>query len=77
MSEGHTFNEFVEKLAHVLKTEADSLLVKNLSEFPSYDSLAKIEVAILVEDTLGVQISQDQLDLCVTARDIFDASTRT
>lgn len=75
MSEVYSFDEFVESLARLLKTEPDALVLSDLSQFPSYDSLAKIEVAMLVEDMLGEQISQGQLDLCRTARDIFDCGT--
>ena len=76
MSENRVFHGFVEKLATLLKTEKQSVLVNELSSFPTYDSLGKIEVAMLIEDVFGVQISQEELNLCRTAQDIFNACTK-
>lgn len=76
MSEDQVFHGFVEKLATLLKTEKQSVLVNNLSSFPTHDSLGKIEVAMLIEDVFGVQISQEELNLCQTAQDIFNACTK-
>lgn len=76
MSEAPEYADFVSQLAKLLRTDSASLLSSELSAFPGFDSLAKIEVALLVEALFDTQISQEQLELCRTARDIFDAATQ-
>lgn len=72
-SKDSEFGRFVTKLASLLKTDETALLENKLAHFPSYDSLGKIEVAMLVEEELGYLISQDELAHCQTAREVFDA----
>jgi len=76
-SENPDFESFVEKLARLLKTDPSALLESDLVAIPAYDSLGKIEVAMLVEEELGCLLSQDELARCRTARQVFDAATNS
>lgn len=72
MSEKLNFESFIAKLAILLKTTPEKLLTAELSAVPSYDSLGRIEVAMLIEDDFGWLISQDQLATCSNAQEVFD-----
>ena len=76
MSENLNFEAFIAKLAILLKTTPEQLLTGELSAVPSYDSLGRIEVAMLIEDDFGWLISQDELATCSNAQEIFNVAAK-
>lgn len=74
MSELEKYTQFVTAFATLLEVDVTQINDRNLSEIPSYDSLAKIQVATLIDRQFGHFISQEVLEACSSVREIFDVA---
>lgn len=72
MSSVKSYEEFRVQLAKLLMVSEEELEGAALGEIKNYDSLGRIEVAALVEDSFGFLMSQTDLNSCKTARDLYN-----
>jgi len=57
-----TFNEFAQKFADEVKIDVEAALGKSLKDISSYDSMAKINVSLLIEELFEFQIEYEVLN---------------
>jgi len=63
-------NNFYEKLADILEIEN----IKDediLRDFEYWDSLTVLSILAMLDSEMSVIMSSDELDECITARDLF------
>lgn len=76
MSDSVSYSEFLGKLSSILSVSEADLDRLDLEDFENYDSLGRISVSALVEDAFGVEISQEQLVSCKSAKDLFELALK-
>lgn len=67
-----TLEKFAQKFANELQVELDVALSAKLSEMPEYDSMAKINVSLLIEELFDFQIEYDDLNNAETLKDLYE-----
>ena len=72
MSSATSYEQFKFQLARLLMVSEEELDSTALAEIKNYDSLGRIEVSALVEDSFGFLMSQTDSESCKTARDLYN-----
>jgi acyl carrier protein len=67
-----TFEKFTVKIADLLMVEVDGLLNHSLQDLPEFDSMARINVALLIEEEYGYQVALDDLNSIVSLKALYD-----
>lgn len=75
MSESVSYEIFLSRLASLLQVEGSDLDGLPLAAVRNYDSLGRIEVSALMEDCFDFIASQNDLDSCKTAKDLFNLAS--
>ena len=71
-----TLEEFAQKFADELQINIDRALIENLSAIDEYDSMAKINISLLIEELFEFQIEYDDLDSADSIKDLFEICVR-
>ena len=71
-----SFDDFSGKVADLLQIEKKTLLLCELSDISEYDSMAKINISLLIEEIFGFQIEYEHLDSASKIEDLFDICLR-
>lgn len=67
-----TFEDFAKKFAGELLINTDKVLTKNLYELAEFDSMAKINVSLLIEDLFEFQIEYEDLSSTETIKALYE-----
>jgi len=70
-----TFEDFTKRFADELLINTDTVLTKNLYELAEFDSMAKINVSLLIEDLFEFQIEYEDLSSTETIKALFEFCT--
>lgn len=63
-------NNFYQKLADILEIE-DIQDEDVLRDFEYWDSLTVLSILAMLDSEMSINMSSDELDDCITARDLF------
>jgi acyl carrier protein len=72
MSMSDTFEKFTVKIADILMVEACDLINSNLQDLPEFDSIARINVGLLIDEEYGYQVALDDLNSLPSLRALYD-----
>ena len=64
--------EFAQKFADELGISIDTALSENLSSMSEYDSMAKINVSLLIEEQFDFQIEYEDLNSIDTLKALYE-----
>ena len=67
-----TMEEFASQFANELNIDVHMLLTNNLQDISEYDSMGKINVSLLIEDTFNFQIEFDDLNTAESLKDLYE-----
>lgn len=72
MSKPRSFEVFIEQVADLLMVEQEHLVGGNIQDLPEFDSMARINVGLYIEEEYGYQVSLDDLKSVNSLRALFD-----
>lgn len=67
-----SFENFAVKVSGLLMVEAGVLIHSNLQDLPEFDSMARINIGILIEEDYGYQVALDDLNSLQSLRSLYD-----
>lgn len=72
MSMSDSFEKFTVQISDLLMVEVGDLIDSNLQNLPEFDSMAKINVGLLIEEEYGYQVALDDLNTLQSLRSLYD-----
>lgn len=67
-----TFEGFTKKFADELSISTNTVLAKSLNELAEFDSMAKINVSLLIEELFEFQIEYENLSSIETIKALYE-----
>ena len=67
-----SFEKFTIKIADLLMVKSCDLIDSNLQDLPEFDSIARINVGLLIEEEYGYQVSLDDLNSLTSLCGLYD-----
>lgn len=71
-----TFQEFAQKFSDELEIDLEVALNEKLSSMSSYDSMAQINLSLLIEEIFDFQIKHDELQSVDTLMALYELCCR-
>jgi acyl carrier protein len=72
MSMSDSFEKFTIKISDLIMIEAGELIDSNLQDLPEFDSMARINVGLLIEEEYGYQVALDDLNSLQSLSSLYD-----